>query len=324
MKRRNLNTHSGRTNKLFMAWAKGSDNNTTSSFKRYIGYAPVNILAINPSRNELEKIYNTKMDTDPIYIKEIEVGQDKHKVKQLRIDFIVKTDPSKCIDASGNPIEAVTRVTFFINDEYMFNTDKTKMQVIDEYGRTAWVTQEEFKAKAIPVYSNGPANISSNYKAARRGEEQLVEFCRCYLGIPRINWYDRETSTMKTNEHPENCVCSFDHMENFFKGDLSELKNVIGFQPKNSVYVLFGIRTTPDNKQYQTVFTEQFLSGRAQSFTAFQRRLDERKSAGAYSNTEFEVCPLKEYIVKPTPIPAAVPDDDLPFGDAPAASPWDN
>ena len=318
-------SHINRTNKLFMAFSKGVDSTVTTSFKRYIGYAPVKVIAINPTKKELEKIYNTTIDTEPIYLKEVEAGQDKHKVKQMRLDFIVKTDTDKCFDNEGKPIEAITRVTFFINNEYMFNSDKTKLQVIDEYGRTAWVTQEEFKTKAIPVYSNGPANISSNYKAVLRGEEQLVEFCRAYLCIPRINWWDATEGKMKVNEHPENCECSFDNLDKLFTGDVSPIKDVIALQPDNSVYVLWGIRTTPDNRQYQSVFTECFLSGRATRFTAFETRVNERKSAGAYPNTEFEVCPLKEYMVKPTAIPEKEEDDDdLPFGDPTPKSPWDN
>lgn len=318
-----MNTsRNNRTNKLFMAFAKGSDGNTTTSFKRYIGYAPVTVIALNPNKKELEEIYHTTMETDPVYIKEIESGKDKHKVKQIRLDFIVKTDPKRCVDKDGNPIEAITRVSFFLNNEYMFNADKTKLQVIDEYGRTAWVTQEEFKEKAIPIYSNGPANISNNYKAMLRGEEQLVDFCRALLAIPRINWWDKTQQKMMTHNDPKSCECSFEHLENIFKGDLSEIKEVLALQPNNSVYILWGIRNADGGRQYQTVFTDKFLSGKTQSFTAFSTVLNERKAAGAYPTSEFEVCPLKEYEVKPSDIPHE-DDDDLPFGDNTAKSPWD-
>ena len=59
-----------RTNKLFMAVAKGRSTDT-AEYKRYIGVAPVFINAVNPTKKELEGFYNTTIDNEPKYLGEV-------------------------------------------------------------------------------------------------------------------------------------------------------------------------------------------------------------------------------------------------------------
>lgn len=297
-----------RTNKLFMAVAKGKSTDT-AEYKRYIGVAPVFINAVNPTKKELEGFYNTTIDNEPKYLGEVEVN-DK-KIPNVRIDFIVTTDET----AVGTALR--TKVSFFIRNEYRYNRDRTKVQVIDKYGRTAWVTIEQAKNHEIPTYSNGPANLDKDYRPLYYGEEQLTEFIRAYLGILPVMKYVDNTWVMR--EHPEEYEIRLDKIANYFKNDFSELKEIITYQPNNKVKVLFGVRTTDDNKMYQTVFTDMFLKNSNSDYTKLAKAVQERKDAGAYSTTDFEVCDLKEYVVKPTEItetPSVV--DDLPMG-----NPWE-
>ena len=85
-----------KTNFAFMAFASGKESIDGNTVKRYTGVAPVFVLAINPDKAELEKLYNTQLENDPEYLGEIEVGENKHKVQSVRLDFIVKTDAEKC------------------------------------------------------------------------------------------------------------------------------------------------------------------------------------------------------------------------------------
>ena len=79
----------------FMAFAKGAESKEGNAVKRYVGVAPVFVLGVNPNKEQLEKLYNTQLENDPEYLSEVEVGEDKHKVQNVRIDFIVKTDAEK-------------------------------------------------------------------------------------------------------------------------------------------------------------------------------------------------------------------------------------
>ena len=49
----------------FMAFAKGAESKEGNAVKRYIGVAPVFVLAVNTSKTELEKLYNTQLENDP-------------------------------------------------------------------------------------------------------------------------------------------------------------------------------------------------------------------------------------------------------------------
>lgn len=302
-----------KNNYNFMAFAKGSESTEGSPIKKYIGVAPVYVLAVNPSKEELEKLYNTQLENEPQYLSTIEVGEDKHKVDNLRVDFIVKTDPEK-----ANGVDFTTKVTFFLRKEPRTNRDNTKVQVIDKYGRTAWVTQEQFKAKEIPMYSNGPANLDKDYRACYHGEEELTNFIKTYLNIPNVMKYVNEKWVMVDN--PSECESRLEHLEDCFKGNFKELQEAIQLQPNNKLRVMFGVRTTDDNKQYQAVYTQMFLKNNVTDYSRLDKDLQERKQAGAYPTTEFLAQDVQEYEVKATNFSAS---NDMPFA-APSeeSSPW--
>lgn len=301
-----------------MAFACGKASTDGNAIKRYVGVAPVFILAVNPNKEQLEKLYNTQLENAPEYIDEVEVGEDKHKVQNVRIDFIVKTDAEKC-----GGIEFITKVAFFIRKECRYNRDQTKVQVIDKYGRTAWVTIEQAKAHEIPVYNNGqPANIDKDYRPAFHGEEELTNFLKAYLNIPNVMKYVNEKWVMV--DKPADCEARLEKIADYFKGDFSELRSAIQLQPTNKVKVLFGVRTTDDNKQYQAVYNQMFLKNNITDYSRLDKDLQERKAAGAYPTTEFTVGDLKEYNVEATDFSNTSGDNNpFPPADNAGGTPWD-
>ena len=277
----------------FMAFAKGSESTEGNVIKRYMGVAPVFVLAVNPNKEQLEKLYNTQLEKEPEYISEVETG-DGNKVQNVRLDFVVKTDAEKC-----DGVELMTKVTFFIRKEYKYDKSKTKVQVIDKYGRTGWPTIEQAKNHEIPVYSNGkPANIDKDYRPTYNGEEELVNFLKAYLNIPEVMRYVNKEWVMRDNT--ADCEARLEKIDNYFKGDFSELRQAIQLQPTNKVKVLFGVRSTDDSKQYQAVYTKMFLKNNVTDYSKLDTDLQNRKAAGAYPTTEFVVGNLREYSVEAT------------------------
>lgn len=318
IKNKNMSKNNKKVGYAFMAFSKGTESKEGNAVKRYIGVAPVFVLAVNPSKSELEKLYNTQLENDPEYLSEVEVGEDKHKVQNVRLDFIVKTDAEKC-----GGIEFTTKASFFIRNEYRYNKDQTKVQVIDKYGRTAWVTIEQAKAHEIPVYKNGPANIDKDYRPAYHGEEELTKFIKAYLGISNVMKYVNNTWVMVDN--PEDCEARLEDIAEYFKGNFKELRDVIALQPNNKVKILFGVKTTDDNKQYQAIYNQMFLKNVTTDYSKLDENLQERKAAGAYPTTEFTVCDLKEYNVESTDLSNSGASGDMPFppdNDA-GGTPWD-
>lgn len=282
-----------KTNFIFMAIAKGKESNEGAVVKRYIGVAPVFVKAVNPNKAQMEKIFGTTLDKDPEYVGTMDV--DGEVIPNTRITFIVQPDAQK-VGIETGPMS----ISLFVRKQYRYNRDKTKVQVIDKYGRTAWVTIEQAKAKEIPMYANGPANLDKDYRPCYVGEEDLTNFLIAYLNIPSPMKYNREEKKWYMVENPEESECRLDNIDGLFKGDFSELESAISWQPINKVKAMFGVRTSDDNKQYQAVYTQMFLKNSVTDYSKLDADLQERKNNGAYATTEFEACDFKEYVVKET------------------------
>ena len=271
-----------------MAFAAGKESTEGAEIKRYIGVGSAFILGVNLNKSELEKVYNRDFDKEPEYISE-----DENGVKSVRLDFITRTDPEK-----NNGIDFITKYSLFLRNEYRYNRDKTKVQVKDKYGRFAWVGTEDAKNHVIPQYSNGPAHIDKDYTPAYVGEEDLIKFLIAYLNIPNVMRYINNEWVMVDN--PEECKAGLDKIKDYFKGDFSEIKSVLKLQPKNKIKLAYGVKTSDDNKQYQSFFTEMPLKNGVSDYSRLDKAIKERKDAGAYASVEFSTEPLHEYVVEAT------------------------
>ena len=307
----------------FMAFGKAQESKEATEIKRYTGVGSIFVVGVNPSKSELEKLYDRELDKDPEYITE------KDGVVSARIEFIIKTDSAaKC----NNGIELTTKLPVFISKEYRFNKDKTKVQVIDKYGRTAWVTKEQAKNHEIPVYGNGkPANIDKDYRPAYVGEEIVTNFLKLFLGIPNVEKWAKNEETGRREvvglvDNPQDCECRLEHIEDYFKGKFNEIRDAVNLMPNNKIKVLFGVRTTDDGKQYQDVYTRKFLSNSVSVYDKLAEDVQNNKDNGAYPNTEFVIADLQEYTVQATNFNNNNNDNgDMPFdGEAPAATDWFN
>ena len=308
---------------VMMAFGRAQESKEAAEIKRYTGVGSIFVVGVNPSKSELEKLYDRELDKDPEYITE------KDGIVSARIDFIVKTDSAaKC----NNGIELITKLPVFISKEYRFNKDKTKVQVIDKYGRTAWVTKEQAKNHEIPVYGNGkPANIDKDYRPAYVGEEIVTNFLKLFLGIPNVEKWAKNEETGRREvvglvDNPQDCECRLEHIEDYFKGKFNEIRDAVNLMPNNKIKVLFGVRTTDDGKQYQDVYTRKFLSNAVSVYDKLAEDVQNNKDNGAYPNTEFVIADLQEYTVQATNFNNNNNDNgDMPFdGEAPAATDWFN
>lgn len=279
-----------------MAFATGTQSTEAASVKRYIGIAPVFVLGVNPTKAELEGFYDTTLDKDPEYLGTSEVGPEGQKkvVKQVRLDFIVKTD----VEKSG--VDMTTKISFFLKEENRFNKTLTKVQVIDKYGRTAWATVDDVQNKTIPMYASGPANIDVDFRPCYIGEEEVTGFIKQYLNIGNPQNYVDGSWVDKSPVEKEACEARLDSIPMLFKGDYSGLKTIVNYQPNNKVKAMFGVKTSDDNRQYQDVYTQTFLKANMTNYTRLEKEMLDRKANGGYSSTEFAITPLQEYNVEAT------------------------
>ena len=314
---------------------KANASSQGGEFKKFVGVGSFRVLGVNPTKAELEKFYERAMDNEPVYLSDKQDANDGNKpYKQLRVSFMIQADKQyedgKEIKENAALTEPLkTTINFFIDSRYFYNKDKTKVQVIDKYGRTAWVTIDQCKNHQIPVYSNGPAKLDADYRPCFRGEAELTEFILNYLNVTPIDTYNSNTGQWVTNPHPEDCEGQLEKIKNYFTGDVSELKEFCGYMPNNRVKLLLGVRTDDQGRQFNTVYTRLTMRNGAKSYTRFKDSVDGNQSGQdtVWSNDPIGVISeIQEYkenvketnLDSPSQDPfaagAALPDDDLPFG----------
>lgn len=320
-----------------MAISKGNASKEAQEFKRYIGVCPVFVKAVNPNKAEHEKLFNTTLEEDPVYIQDKE-DTEGNTYKNVRISVVLAPDVEKI----GFEMPLVT-MPLFITNQKQHGANSGKYQVVDKYGRFAWATETEISAKEIPTYNNGKkADISNDYRIAYVGEEELTAFIKAFLCIPSITKWDNDNKCMVPNKDvkPEECECRLEteSFEKLFKGDFSEIKDILGFQPNNKVKVCLGVRTDANSgRLFQSVYTKKFMSNASTNYNSLDKLL-QADAAYAFEhnkvlNTEYSAETVHEYSVTPTtfapsdnaaPSTDAAPSGDMPF-DAPstdAGNPW--
>jgi hypothetical protein len=328
---------------------KANASSQGGEFKRFVGVGSFRVLGVNPTKEEMEKFFGREVQKEPEYLKDKVDENDNNKAyKQLRVSFLILADkeyedgkPIKENTALKEPLK--TSVSFFIDSRYFYNSDKTKVQVIDKYGRTAWVTIDQCKNKQIPVYKNGPAKLDTDYRPAFRGENELTQFILNYLNVTPIDTYNNNTGQWVTNPHPEDCEGQLAKIKNYFTGDVSELKEFCTYMPSNHVKLLVGVQTDDQGRQFMSVYTRTSLRNGARSYTRLKDEIDGSQSS-TIKNTVFSNDPIgvikeiEEYKenVKETNLnapaasddpfakAAALPEDDLPFGEPTDSDPFAN
>ena len=281
------------------------------TFKLYKGIAAVNVLAVNPTKAELEKITGRTLDKEPVYREKDDEGNDT-----MRITFYTRTNPDAKVNGG---IDLILPITFNLTKARRVGQQSGKIQIIDKYGRTAWASPSEIEAKAVPQYSKGPANISADYRPAVIGEEYLINFLIKWLNIPGPANYKEGQWIMKDN--PEDSEVSV-NLAKIFAGDVSELIEVVSMAREYLVKVAVGIKTNEDGKQFHAVFTRDFAKNAVTDYSKLDAAIADFKNNGGAPSTEFDVNPLHENVVESTKFE----DTSSVVGDMPdftnAQNPW--
>ena len=262
-------------------------------FTRRTGIGVAKIVAINPTMKEINDAFGREVYTsEPDYMRDVEY--DGKSYKMSRVTFLLKFDA-----ADNDGYDDYHFLTLPVTNRAVANSDNSKVQVIDEFGRTAWVTQDEFAKKAIPVYSNGPARLSNNYHACLRGEETLVNFISTFLVTPSIDVYNRTTGTWQTNTRDSVDDCKkeipTEDMKKILSGDVTPIRGYIENDKDNKIKVLLGVRTdSHDGRKYTTIYDGCFLNQYQTKTTMLERTLAEDLSRGRFADTVFKIGPLVE------------------------------
>lgn len=280
-----------------------------SQIKLYQGIASLNVVAVNPTKEELSKILGREMSKDMEY-----TGTDENGKKYVDLAFWCKTDSNSAVNGK---ISICLPLFIRLVDSDRTKKDGSKVQVIDKYGRSAWPTIEEAEKGAIPQYSSGPASISEGYHKAMPGEETLMELLKKWLNIPDLEVWNSTAKKREPNKDvsPADCEMGLD-FKKLLAGDWSELKGLVDAAKDYAFKAVIGVKNR-DGKQREQIYTGKFMKNGASTFDGFTAAITASQASGSYSTTEFDTAPLHEYCPKAT-------DFSQTQEGASAANPWDN
>lgn len=290
-----------------MAFAAGKASTDAVVFPKYMGIGTFQVVALNPTKAEAEKLYGRELEKEPEYTS----VDEKTGVKQVRLDFIIKTIPEK-----NNGIELLSKISYFLKQQPRITLNGLKVQVINEYGEATWVTTQQLAAGLSEIPEGVASWFEGPYREAITGEEELTSFLKIYLNVPGKS-FKKKDGTVVYLENPEDAKARLENINTYFSGNIKEISDIIKMQPENRIQLAIGVKTTDDNKQYQDCFTKMPLRSNATNYSKLDAEIKSAKTAGSYSHTEFSMEPLHEYVVAPTTFATA--GTAAPIAPAPAA-----
>ena len=272
----------------------------------YIGGGNFKIIAINPTKEQKEKIYpGRKFDEEPVYVTENE------GVKSVRVEFTLES-----LDVEG----LIIPVSIFVRNEDSKGSQSGKLEVIDNYSRTVWLTQEEINSHFVPKFPDGTPKIDNNYHVAKVGESLLAKWMKNVLNIRDVI----EFGSSSYINNPSDAEIYFEHINDWFSGNVSEIIDMWNLQPDAVFTATVGVRTT-ERGSFMSVYTGNILKA-GNAAGAFTERkhskiitnINSDKERGRFADTEFEDNKIHIYKVDATKldeeIKAKMPaDEELPF-----------
>lgn len=265
--------------------------------KIYVGMAPVRILGLNFSKDELEKV-GIFVNQEPQYLgtRELDIPSGKEIIKTARLSFVAQTVSDKC-----GGIDHKFLINYYLQNNVSVNKDNTKMELINNYGESIWLPIGE------ALESVDPGRFS--YEGATRalvGEVRLTNFLKALIGIPNRTFL--KDGVRNYIDNPQNALAKLDRLESLFIGDYSEIQNAIKSRLGNTITVCLGARYS-SGYYYQDVFTDKVVKGSKGDYI-----IDAVKNSqqfGLYKSTVFEFGPV--HLFTPQKV------DDFPFSQEPVS-----
>lgn len=183
---------------------------------KYIGFGLFKVVAVNPSQMEYEELFHRHQENWKGY-----VSEDMNGVTQARVSFILQ-------DVMENSDKPLFQASYFLRRQTRKSSDGLKTQVIDQYGNTAWVTDEEFKKQAVPKSKKGtPLSIIPPYRPCCDGEDKLISFIRAWMYVPNSFAWTGEAMVPKDKSVLPNCLIQLDKIKDYWDGDFKELQDLM-------------------------------------------------------------------------------------------------
>lgn len=279
---------------------KGKQREQTEFKKElFVGFTSVRVVAVNPSRDELNKLLGKEADPKAEEIKYL--STDDGGNDRLRMAFWLHDELR----------DKYFVYSFNLTNKERQNKDKTKVQIINSTCDTNWVPYilnsageptEKYDEKLIQswfkVFTNKEKEEigKKKWKKAISGEEELGTLVRSWLG--RLNFFDPDTEVVIDTEK-------------LFKENYKEIRGLIDGDFDTPFTILLGVRTDENDasKKYQQIWGKSFLPSGfmkyinkglvfpSETSKRMWKRFEDEVSKTEYGFDSYhELVPLTEYI----------------------------
>jgi hypothetical protein len=260
-----------------------SDKVVLNSIDQFTGLANMKVVAINPSKSELEKLLGLeegKIEKELQYT-DLDLQNDGNLQNKV-VFHLEATTKAKEKDSSLKDVVIKTRIEFLVAPkERVSQTGKT--QLVNALGQCSWGTKETILSNPNMKWFFKPP-----YHNAYIGEEMLLSFVR--------NWLN-----LATNDE-----CNFADVTKIMNADVTELRGYLKQHPNNEITVYLDV-TEKNNKHYQVIYGKAFSRPTAKSpETLFANAFKEQYGDTKSPFTGFE---LKVFYPK---IEVDTPDSEQP------------
>jgi len=188
----------------------------------YTGFAPIQIIAVNPNVDKLKSILNSEDVKEPQYVGE----------ENTRLDFWYVNHPQFNTELKG-------KFSIWVSNK-LRESATGKKQYIDSFARTVWSEDVTLIDSKTSHWADSVRPDKKTIREAKEGEEMIYNLLKSY-----------------GNLNPQKQMLVLDSWDALVKGNGSELEEFFKFFNKDmaGVRVLLGVK---DGK-YQDVYTRRIL-----------------------------------------------------------------
>ena len=237
---------------------------------KYIGVMPVQLIAFNPTKAELENLYGKTIDKEPQYI----FDRDGKRTVVFNPWFrSVEQYNGKHVFINALKIWASKDKVVFkqkVNDNGV-EKEIEKCRVIDNYGECTSHTLEEFKSGKV----SPKCRVTGVYRPAMRGEETMAMLIKAWMNVQPSTKWDKDNSRWIPEEPSklEEATISYD-WDLWMAGDFSDIKGLVAANKDRILKIVVGVEKGADNVYRQYVYDGMFLRGWEEEGSYLQNKID--------------------------------------------------
>jgi len=218
------------------------EQSENKEFTQKIGLGEFKVLALNPTREELLKLYDVSEDKQDSWKEQNYISEDDQNNTKVLLNFI-------CEDVNS---KEKFNLRFNLVDKIQENKDGSKCQWISSVGASSWVDDEANLPNWFKEFQNKDKQKIGDkaIRKAHQGEADLMNFLRTWM--QGVDFFNPEVNILLD----WNKLC---------RGNFKELTSLISSDEVGTIVGMVEVRTVDGEngavKRYSSLYNKSLLPG---------------------------------------------------------------